>query len=50
MLDHPQFEYYEKRELDLNNEADKQLIKDFWTVKAGDSINGKPVVECKMHK
>lgn len=50
MQEHPQFEYYEKRELDINNEADKQLIKEFFCARVGDTVNGKPVVECKMHK
>lgn len=50
MLDHPQFEYYQKRELDVNNQADRDLITDFWSAKVGDVINGKKVVECKMHK
>jgi len=43
MIDHPQWEYFEKRELDLNNQADKDLIKEFWTTKVGDNINGRPV-------
>jgi len=50
MIDHPQFEYYNKKELDINNEADKALIKEFFCAKAGDVVNGKVVVECKMHK
>jgi len=33
MIDHPQFEYYQKRELDVNNEEDKKLIADFWCAK-----------------
>ena len=50
MIDHPQFEYYQKRELDVNNEDDKKLIREFWSCKPGDIVNGRPVVECKMHK
>jgi len=50
MIDHPQFEYYQKRELSIDNEEDRNLIREFWSAKAGDSVNGKVVVECKMHK
>src|SRR5690606_25981630 len=50
MLDHPQFEYYTKKELSTDKTEDKQLISDFWCAKAGDKINGKTVQECKMHK
>lgn len=50
MIDHPQFEYYKKRELDISKEEDRQLIRDFWGAKAGDKINGQTVQECKMHK
>jgi elongation factor 1-gamma len=50
MLDHPQFEYYKKRELDVNNEDDKKLIADFWCAKPGETVNGLVVQECKMHK
>lgn len=50
MIDHPQFEYYTKRELSLTEEADRKLIKEFFCAKVGDVVNGKTVVECKMHK
>lgn len=50
MLDHPQFEYYKKRELDVKNEDDRKLIGEFWTAKQGDTVHGKKVQECKMHK
>ena len=50
MLDHPQFEYYKKRELDVSNEADRTLIGEFWTAKVGDTVHGQTVQECKMHK
>ena len=51
MIDHPQFEYYQKRQLDVNNEADRKLISDFWCAKAEEStINGHKVQECKMFK
>jgi elongation factor 1-gamma len=52
MLDHPQFEYYQRRQLDVTNEADKKLISDFWCAKADEvtRINGQLVQECKMFK
>ncbi|CDW77312.1 elongation factor 1- [Stylonychia lemnae] len=50
MIDHPQFEYYQKRELSVDNEEDRNLIREFWSAKVGDNVNGKVVVECKMHK
>ena len=51
MLDHPQFEYYQKRQLDVNNEADRKLISDFWCAKAdATTVNGHKVQECKMFK
>ena len=31
MIDHPQFEYYTKRELDVTKEEDRNLITEFWS-------------------
>jgi elongation factor 1-gamma len=50
MLEHPQFEYYQKRELNVNNEEDKKLIADFWCAHPGEIVNNLKVQECKMHK
>jgi len=50
MHDNPQFEYYKKRKLDVNNAEDKKLITDFWCAKVGDKVNGMTVQDCKMHK
>jgi elongation factor 1-gamma len=51
MLDHPQFEYYKRRELDVTKAEDKKLISDFWCAKAEvSSVNGLKVQECKMFK
>ena len=51
MLDHPQFEYYHRRELNVANEADRKLISDFWCAKSEVSVaNGLKVQECKMFK
>lgn len=50
MNEHPQWEYYQTRELNINNEADRQLIADFWTCKTDDVVQGKKIQNCKMHK
>jgi hypothetical protein len=50
MLDHPQFEYHKTRELSIDVEADRNLIRDFWSAKVGDIVNGLKVVEAKLHK
>jgi elongation factor 1-gamma len=50
MEEHPQWEYYQKRELNIDNEADRQLINEFFTAKVGETVNGRKVQECKMHK
>jgi len=50
MKDHPQFEYYKTRELDLKKEEDRQLVRDFWSAKPGEIVNGLKVQECKLHK
>ena len=50
MLDHPQFEYYQKRELDVKNEADRKVIAEFFCARPGQKVNGLTVQECKMFK
>ena len=51
MIEHPQFEYYDKKELDVSKPEDRKLITDFWCAKADESvINGKKVRDCKTHK
>ena len=50
MIDHPQFEYYIRRELDIKKDEDLKLITDFWSCKPDDIVNGLKVQECKMHK
>jgi elongation factor 1-gamma len=40
MKDHPTFEYYHSRKLDLDKAEDVQLIKDFWCNDIGDKMNG----------
>lgn len=41
MKDHPSFEYYDVRKLDLDKSEDVQLIEDFWCRGVGDKMNGK---------
>lgn len=50
MIDHPQFEYYQRRELDVTKEEDRKLISDFWCAKPDSIANGLKVQECKMFK
>jgi hypothetical protein len=44
MIDHPSFEYYEKRKLDLNNAEDKTLLENYWT----DVTKDESVVEGRV--
>jgi hypothetical protein len=50
MIEHPQFEYYQRRELDVYNEADRKLISEFWAGKVESIANGLSIQECKMFK
>jgi elongation factor 1-gamma len=50
MIDHPQFEYYQRRELDVTKEADRKLISEFWAAKVDGTTNGLKVQEIKMFK
>lgn len=50
MLDHPQFEYYQRRELDVSKEEDRKIISEFWSAKPEGTANGLKVQECKMFK
>jgi hypothetical protein len=43
MLDHPQFEYYQRRELDVSKEEDRKLISEFWSAKPEGTANGLKV-------
>lgn len=40
MIDHPQFEYYNKRKLDWNNEKDLSLIGEFFGAEQEGTANG----------
>jgi hypothetical protein len=50
MIDHPQFEYYKIRELDIEKEEDRTLIADFWCGKPEGMANGMKIQELKLHK
>lgn len=50
MKEHPQFEYYSVKELDVDKEEDRKLITDFWSAKQGETLNGMKVQEAKLHK
>lgn len=50
MLDHPQFEYYRRRELSVDNEEDRKLISEFWCAKVDATVNGLKVQDLKTFK
>jgi elongation factor 1-gamma len=51
MVDHPQFEYYTKRVMDLSKQEDKDIIKEFWCSKNHNGkLMGKNVQDLKMLK
>ncbi len=50
-IDHPQFEYYKKRQMDIfNNKEDEDLIRAFWGAEYTDTILGYPVLSINWHK
>lgn len=39
MKEHPQYEYYEQRKLDIKNSAsDREIVERFWTVKEEEKL------------
>lgn len=48
--DHPQFEYYKNRKMDLDNAADVALIRDFFGGKESGQANGQFVQSIHWHK
>ncbi len=39
MKEHPQYEYYNQRELNIkDSQADRELVEQFWTVKEGEKL------------
>ena len=49
-IDHPQFEYYKTRKLDLNNKEDEDLVRAFWGAEYTDKINGQTIQTINWHK
>jgi len=50
-IDHPQFEYMRPRTMDMTNEADKQLVREFMASKDGTgTANGLPIKVSMWHK
>jgi len=49
-IDHPQFEYYKQRRMDLNDPADVALLRAFWGAKEGEMVNGMKAQSVMWHK
>ena len=50
MHEHPQFEYYEERKMDLKNEADLKLLREFWGGAIDKQANGMRIQSIAWHK
>lgn len=50
MNDHPQFEYYNTKKLDIDNETDRAYIKEMWCAKDGPLKDGTPIQNWKYQK
>ena len=50
MKEHPQFEYYNTTKLDIDNEADREYIKEIWCAKDGPLKDGTPIQNWKYQK
>eukprot|EP00742_Colponemidia_sp_Colp-10_P000397 GILJ01000435.1.p1 GENE.GILJ01000435.1~~GILJ01000435.1.p1 ORF type:complete len:438 (+),score=108.38 GILJ01000435.1:184-1314(+) len=48
MKDHPSFEYYNFRRVDLSSAADKKLVEDYWC--SEEEVRGKKYRETKIYK
>lgn len=46
MNEHPQYEYYRQRKLDISQASDRALVESFWTVKEDENLT----VEGKSRK
>ena len=49
MKEHPQFEYWEKKKLNVKDAKDQQLIIDYLTTKSG-SVKGQTVQTFNFYK
>ena len=43
MVEHPQFEYWEKKKLDVKSEADQKTILEYFTTKEDGKVDGRIV-------
>ena len=50
MEEHPSFEYYDKRKLDIKSEEDKELLEDFWCADEDEHILGLKYCEGKYFR
>jgi len=50
MHDHPQFEYYNHRKMNLKDDKDVQLIREFWGATYEKPTNGRKVQSIAWHK
>jgi elongation factor 1-gamma len=49
--EHPSFEYYKRRQLDIvNNKEDLALLRAYWGSKPDDTIEGMKAISCKWQK
>jgi hypothetical protein len=50
MVDHPQFEFYNKRKLDVSKEEDRKLAEDYFITKEEGTVEGLTVQTYKLYK
>ena len=50
MNEHPQFEYFTKRQLNTGNEADRKLAEDYFETKEEGVVEGLKVQTYKLYK
>lgn len=50
MHDHPQFEYYQHRKMDLGDAKDLQLVREFWGATYETKANGMTIQSIHWHK
>ena len=50
MIDHPQFEYYVTKKLDIDNPEDQAYIKEMWCIKDGPFKDGTVIQRWKYQK
>jgi len=48
--EHPQFEYYKTRKMDITKDEDLKLLREFWGSKEGGQAAGFPILTCKWQK